>query len=154
MRKLMLLLAILMIGYLYAKQITGKVIAVQDGDTITVLKGKISYRIRLDGIDCPEKSQPYGNRAKQFTSDMVFGKKVKIIFLSKDRYGRYLGVVHAPNGMILNHKLLKAGLAWHYKQYNKEKLLSEMERTARSNGVGLWADKNPIPPWEFRRKKK
>lgn len=100
-----------MFSTLCAKQVTGKVISIQDGDTITVLKGKTSYRIRLDGIDCPEKNQAFGNKARQFTSDMVFGKEVLVKYQTKDRYGRYLGIVHAPGGKILNHELLKAGLA-------------------------------------------
>ncbi len=95
-----------------AADFTGHVVGVSDGDTITVLhKGK-GERIRLHGIDCPEKRQAFGNRAKQFTSNLVFAKTVTVQGVDRDRYGRTVGVVLLPDGRSLNHELVRAGLAW------------------------------------------
>lgn len=133
--------------------IKGKIIGVTDGDTVVMLtESNTQIKIRLDGIDCPESKQAFGQRAKQFTSDFCFGKKVTLISHGKDRYGRTLGLVVVGKDT-LNYEILKAGYGWHYKQYNKEKRLSEMELQARSNKLGLWIDKDPMAPWMFRRKK-
>ncbi len=123
---------------------------VSDGDTITVLhKGK-GERIRLHGIDCPEKRQAFGNRAKQFTSKLIFVKIVTVQVLDRDRYGRTVGVVLLPDGRSLNHELVRAGLAWMYRRYTDDQSLSELEEEARVARRGLWADPNPIPPWQWR----
>ena len=150
------LIALLLICFcpLAAKTISGKVTAVKDGDTIVVLKNRVTYTIRLDGIDCPEKKQAFGDKAKRFVSDKVFSRNVKVVYTKKDRYQRYLGTVYYGGGKNLNEDLLKAGLAWHYKQYNKDPILAKLEATARRNKTGLWADKNPVAPWNFRRIKK
>ncbi len=140
-------------NFLSGKEIRGQVVSIQDGDTITVLAGKTSYRIRLDGIDCPEKNQAFGNVARQFTSELAFGKQVKVTYEDKDRYGRYLGTVRLPDGRNLNRELLKAGLAWQYKD-DESPVLATLEFQARQARKGLWADKNPIPPWEFRRRQR
>ncbi len=135
-----------------AKNISGRVVKVSDGDTFVVLQNKREYKIRLDGVDCPEAKQAYGNKAKQFTSLQIFGKQVKVSYSQKDQYGRYLGKVYYNGGKNLNNELLKAGLAWHYKHYNHDKILAGLETAARKKRVGLWADRHPIPPWEFRRR--
>lgn len=134
-----------------ASAFTGKVVGVTDGDTVKVLVNKKEVKVRLDGIDCPEKGQDYGTRAKQFTSKLVFGKTGTVEDKGKDRYGRTLGVVTTQQGKILNELLLSNGLAWWYKQYapsNKE--YERLESNARKAKVGLWSAKNPIPPWEWR----
>ena len=128
----------------------GKVVGVSDGDTITVMHHGKGERIRLYGIDCPEKKQAFCKRAKQFTSNMVFGKIVEVRPVTTDRYGRTIGWVYV-NGNCLNEDLLKAGLAWHYKRYSSEKHLAEFEVEARRTRAGLWIDPNPISPWSFRR---
>lgn len=147
------LLAVLLLftTALFSVNITGKVISVQDGDTIEILNNKQTYRIRLNGIDCPEKKQDFGNRSKQFTSDQCFGLIVTAIVTDQDRYGRYIADIILPNGKVLNEELVKAGLAWHYKQYSKSNRLATLERDARENKRGLWSLINPIPPWEFRK---
>ena len=132
----------------------GKVVRVADGDTVTILVDETQHRIRLDGIDCPELKQAFGRKAKDFVSDLVFGETVKVVYEDTDFYGRILGVVYAPGGVNVNEELLKAGLAWHYKQYNKSEKLARLEDAARAAKKGLWADKNPMPPWEFRKSKK
>ncbi len=100
-----------------ATDFTGRVVGVADGDTITVLHNGKGERIRLHGIDCPEKRQAFGNRAKQFTSNLVFAKTVTVQAVDRDRYGRTVGVVLLPDGRSLNHELVRAGLAWMYRRY-------------------------------------
>ncbi len=102
------------------QEFTGKVVGVSDGDTITVLHNGKGERIRLHGIDCPEKRQAFGKRAKQFTSKLVFGKTVTVQFVDRDRYGRTVGVVLLPDGRSLNHELVRAGLAWMYRRYTND----------------------------------
>lgn len=132
----------------------GKVVKVADGDTITILNAKSEQiRIRLSGIDCPEKSQAYGQKAKEFTAKLCAGKQVKVIFQSKDRYGRVLGIV-IVDGINVNKELLRSGYAWHYKYFDKTKEYAELEAKARRKKIGLWQENNPIAPWEFRKIKK
>jgi micrococcal nuclease len=133
----------------------GKVIAVKDGDTIVVLrKGNIQETIRLAHIDCPEKKQPYGQKAKQFTSDYCFGKMVKIIETSRrDIGGRMIGLVIYKD-KCLNEALVSHGLAWHYKKFSKELSYDVLEQKARFSKIGLWQDTNPIAPWIWRKSKK
>jgi len=137
-----------------AATFTGAVISVLEGDTIEVLHNQRPERIRLNGIDCPEKGQAYGNKAKQFTSTLVYGKEVTIHVLRKDRHGRTVGDVVLLDGTNVSRELVKAGLAWWYRQYSKDESLGVLEEDARQAKRGLWADPNPIPPWEVRHPKK
>ena len=134
--------------------ITGKVIGISDGDTITILVNNEKIKIRLNGIDCPEKAQDFGNKAKEFTSTACFAKKVTVKSFGKDRYGRTLGDVILPNGINLNKELVRAGLAWHYKKYSTDTVLAHLEILAQQEKMGLWIQPNCIPPWEFRNIKK
>jgi len=136
------------------------VVAVADGDTVSVLRdGTTTVKIRLNGIDCPEKKQPFGTRAKQFTSDLAFGKTVKVKEKEKDRYGRTLGEVILPDGRSLNQELVRAGMAWWYRHYApKDKELEALEKEARAGKLGLWINTDtaapPVPPWAWRKEKK
>jgi endonuclease YncB( thermonuclease family) len=137
--------------------ITGKVVGVADGDTITVLDaGKRQHKVRLDGIDAPESSQDFGSRAKQSLSDLVFGKTVTVISSKKDRYGWTVGKVMLGDGKDINLEQLERGYAWFYRQYAKElsredaRAYEQAERAAREEKIGLWAGPSPIPPWEHR----
>jgi micrococcal nuclease len=137
---------------------SGKVAGITDGDTITVLHSKTlkDVKIRLYGIDTPEKAQAFGKKAKQFTSKMVYGKVVEVEVMDTDRYGRTVALV-AVNKQILNEELLKAGYAWVYYKYCHEIIChawADYQFAAKLDKRGLWADSNPIPPWEFRRKKR
>lgn len=130
----------------------GRVIKVADGDTITILTEDFSQiKVRLHGIDCPERKQDFGNKAKLFTSELAFGKVVTITDLDKDRYGRTIGIVGLPDGRILNRELLKAGLAWHYKKYDNAADWANLELEARKRKIGIWSMKNPVAPWEQRK---
>lgn len=132
-----------------AKDFTGKVIKVVDGDTLKVLHGE-TETVRLEGIDAPETSQPFGKQAKQFASTMVLGKEVTVKATGKDRYGRTLGVVFLRDGKNLNQELVRAGFAWVYRQYSHDKELLHLEAEARKAKRGLWRDPHPIAPWEYR----
>ena len=133
-------------------QTTAKVIAISDGDTITVLlDDKTSKKLRLAEVDCPERGQPFGKNAKQFTSDQIFGKQIKFIETDKDRYGRSIAKVYYDKEKYLSAELIKAGLGWWYFYYSKDKSLGEFEEQAKRNKIGLWQDKNAVSPWEYRK---
>lgn len=133
-------------------RISCQCIGVHDGDTITVLtKNKKQYKIRLAHIDCPEKGQPFGNRAREFTSDFCFGKVVNIAFEGKkDRNGRVIGEVFDSSDKNLNKELVKAGLAWHFKRYSNNEEYAALEIAARNQKIGLWSDPDSVAPWEWR----
>jgi endonuclease YncB( thermonuclease family) len=135
-----------------AQSLVGKVGGVIDGDTIDVLDDrKIVHRIRLAGIDAPEKAQPFGQIAKEHLSDIVFGKRVLVIGNKIDRYGRTVGKIEV-GGIDANLEQVKTGLAWHYKEYAREQLAEDRnkyasaETNARVNRTGLWRDNKQIPP--------
>jgi micrococcal nuclease len=130
---------------------TGEVVGIADGDTITVLKGKTPVKIRLYGIDCPERGQAFGKKARQFTSDRVFRKHVEIKPVDRDRYGRTVAWV-LVDGQNLCEELVGAGLAWHYKKYSSDQKLADLEARARKGRVGLWSDQGAVAPWEYRRR--
>lgn len=129
----------------------GRVVGVSDGDTIEVLRAGRAVRVRLHGIDCPESRQAYGTRAKQFTAQLVFGKTVAVQVHGTDQYGRILGEVILPDGRSLNRELVRNGYAWWYRRYSNDLVLQQLEQEARRERRGLWQDRNPVPPWEFRR---
>jgi len=145
-----IILAILVsVSIAQAKTITGKVVGVADGDTITVLQDRTQYKIRLYGIDTPERGQDFGNKAKQFISGMVFGKQVKVIQKDKDRYGRVVGMVYVGNTCV-NQEIVRAGLAWVYDYYCKDSVCPEwkqVEKQAQKARIGLWSQSDPVPPW-------
>ena len=137
----------------FPKTINGKVIRIKDGDTIEILYDDKPLTIRFAHVDCPEikESQPFGKVAKQFTSDLCFGQIVNVENDNQfDRYDRLIGVIINSKGDTVNLELVKAGLAWHYKQYSSDTLYSKTESVARQNKIGLWADLNPIAPWDWR----
>ncbi len=131
-----------------------KVVGVKDGDTIVLLQNGQTVTVRLYGVDTPEKAQDYGQKAKQFTSDLVFGKNVQLIVHNKDRYGRTVGTIMLPDGRSLNEELVRNGFAWHYKAYSNDKNLANLEADARRFKRGLWQDENPVAPWNYRKNKR
>lgn len=137
-----------------AGELRGKVVNVTDGDTITVLDAEqAQHKIRLQGIDAPEKKQAFGSRSKELLTEKVAGHEVVIEWKEKDRYGRILGEVMLGRRHI-NLEMVQEGMAWHYVRYSKSKELDRAEQEARHAGRGLWADKDPVPPWEFRKEAK
>ncbi len=143
----------------HAETITGRVVGVADGDTITVLDAdKVQHKIRLSGIDAPEKKQAFGNRSKESLSDLAFDKTVNVETSKRDKYGRQIGKV-LVNGRDVNLVQVERGMAWFYRQYQREqspndqRLYEAAEDAAKAEKQGLWHDADPVAPWEFRRNK-
>ncbi|MDX1828751.1 MAG: thermonuclease family protein [Lutibacter sp.] len=135
----------------YPEDFTAKVIGVKDGDTIEVLFNKVPIVIRLEHIDCPERKQPFGKKAKQFVSDYIFGKTVNVISNGKkDRWGRLIAVIKFE-GKNINKELVKNGLAMHFKKYSKDNSYNLLEQKAKSDKIGIWSQQNVIAPWIFRK---
>lgn len=155
MYRFILLFFIVLNCYSQKQILTGKVVAITDGDTFKLLtKDSTLIKVRVANIDCPERRQPFSAKAKEFTSEAIFGKNIKLKYLKKDRYGRFICNVIYNDSLNLSHELVKYGLAWHYVKYSKDKNLQTIEDEARADKVGLWQDKNAIPPWEWRSNKK
>ena len=134
-----------------ADRISGRVVGVTDGDTIRLLVGRREERIRLHGIDAPEKGQPWGDQAKRNLSAGVYDRDVVVEVRERDRYGRLVGVVwigREDAGLAQ----VRAGLAWAYVEYSREYLTPQQE--AQRRRVGLWGDPGPVAPWEWRRAKR
>lgn len=152
---LIFVLAFMLVGYTKAPQggpegmsVTGYVISVLDGDTIK-LDTQGNVRIRLAGIDAPEKSQPYGLESKNYLASLIGSRTVTVIISDTDRYGRYIGTI-IYDGMDINAEMLRAGYAWHYKHYSRSPEYASLEKAAREQRLGLWADDNPTAPWKYR----
>jgi endonuclease YncB( thermonuclease family) len=150
----------------HAAELFGTVVAVADGDTVTLLDAsRQQHRIRLSGIDAPERRQAYGERSKQHLAAIVFQKRARVVWDKRDRYGRIVGRVFAaecergdcPYSVDAGVEQIRAGLAWHYKQYQRDQTPLEraryaaLEEEARARGEGLWKDSQPVAPWNFRR---
>lgn len=153
------LLLIALLSFIFISQvvgqpiISGRVVGISDGDTITVLQDKTQYKIRLYGIDTPESGQDFGQKAKKKISDLVFGKDVRVVFDTTDRYGRTVGTVFVDS-ICVNEQLIRDGYAWVYRTYCDKPVCREwinLESQAQKNKAGLWSHSKPIPPWQFRK---
>lgn len=131
---------------------TGRVVAVADGDTITVLRDREQVRVRLTEIDAPEKAQAFGNRSRQSLSDLCFSKTATLETKGRDRYGRTLARVRCE-GIDANAVQVQRGMAWVYDNYVTDRSLYAAQTEAKAAKRGLWADRAPVPPWEWRRVK-
>jgi len=139
-------------GLAQAEEFTGKVVGLSDGDTLSVLRDGKAVKVRLYGVDTPEKKQAFGTQARKFTGDLVFQQVVTVQIRATDRYGRLVGEVLLPDGRSLNQLLVQAGMAWWYQPYaRKELLLAQLEAEARAAKRGLWADPSPVAPWQWRK---
>jgi micrococcal nuclease len=131
-------------------QIKGKVIAVHDGDTFTLLTDDSNtIKVRLHAVDCPELKQDYGDSAKIFTTNMILDKHVEVERIVLDKYRRTVGLVYIDS-VILNEELIKAGLAWHYLKYDKNARLDRIQELAVKQKLGLWKLAIPVAPWDYR----
>jgi len=153
----------------FAAILEGRVVGVTDGDTVTVLDAdRQQHKIRLGGIDAPEKAQPFGQRSKENLSDMVFGKDVRVEWKKRDKYKRIVGKVWVqpescptcPMTLDAGHAQITVGLAWWYRKYAREQspwdrgAYEFSEQEARTKRVGLWSEPDPLPPWEWRKSSK
>jgi endonuclease YncB( thermonuclease family) len=140
-----------------ADTLTGRVVGVSDGDTLTVLDDhRKQHKVRLSGIDSPEKKQPFGQVCKQSLSDLTYDRVVRVEWDKLDRWGRVIGRV-VVDGQDVNLVQIRRGCGWHYKKYQNEQPLEDRlaynaaEATARTSRVGLWASNEPMPPWDWRK---
>ncbi|ENZ8266645.1 thermonuclease family protein [Escherichia coli] len=145
----------------FANNLVGKVTRVIDGDTIEVktlpekiLVYEIPIRVRLINIDAPEKKQPFGRWSTNQLKALLAGQSVTVSYTQTDRYGRVLGRVVTANGTEANRQQVLKGAAWVYDRYNTDNSLPALQREAQTQKRGLWADSNPVPPWEWRHKNK
>ncbi len=153
MQRIITILLLALACTAHAETITGWVVGVADGDTITVLDAnKVQHKIRLSGIDAPEKKQAFGNRSKESLSDLAFDKTVNVETEKRDRYGRQIGKV-LVNGRDVNLAQVERGMAWFYRQYQREqspndrRLYEAAEDAAKADKRGLWRDADPVSPW-------
>ena len=140
-----------------AETLRGKVVKVSDGDTFTLLvAGNQQVKVRLHGIDAPEKrgSQPFSQKSKEKLSELIAGKTVSVEVNNYDRYGRALGIVSTDTHSDVNLEMIKCGMAWHYAHYDKTPAYIQAQKNAKAKRLGLWGDKNPINPYEWRKQKK
>ena len=159
--RILLLTALLLFANATAADtLLGRVVGVTDGDTVTVLDAtNTQYKIRLMGIDAPEKKMPFGQKSKEYLSDLVFNKQVEVEYSKRDKYGRTVGKI-LVEGVDANLEQVKAGLAWHYKQYQREQspddqlAYAQAEEQARAEMRGLWYDADPTPPWDWRKQQR
>lgn len=157
---LTLVLTIALPPAVLAEVLVARVVGISDGDTIAVLDStNTQYKVRLSGIDAPEKAQAFGNKSKQSLSDMVYDREVTVFWDKEDRYKRLVGKVMI-NSVDVNLQQLNKGLAWHYKKYQSEQPVSDRrvyadaEDNARRSRVGLWVEPTAIAPWDWRKLKK
>ena len=133
-----------------SSDLVGRVVKVSDGDTITVLDAsKAQHKIRLQGIDAPEKSQAYGDAAQRYLAGLVAGQEVRVAWNKRDKYNRILGTVYIKRTEV-NLAILRAGYAWHYKKFDSTPAYAQAESEARAARRGLWAGLDPIPPEQVR----
>ncbi|WP_462265957.1 thermonuclease family protein [Mucilaginibacter sp.] len=160
MIKKLLLLTVLLLGFLASCETNTdkslyKVIKIKDGDTIEILSSDNQpIAVRLAEIDCPEKTQAFGQKAKQFTAELCFGKRVRISNGTRDRYGRTVAEVTLEDGTNVNRELVKNGYAWQYTAYSKSAELAELQEEAKAQHLGLWSASRPTPPWLYRKHKR
>ena len=155
---LVIVLALLFCTPTFAATFTGQEVAITDGDTITVFVSGQQVKVRLYGIDAPERKQPFGVRSRQYLSDLCFQKKARVDDLGRDRYGRVVGRVVCA-GKDTSVEMIRAGMAWVFdgnadSHVMYRRYLYRLEDSARTDRRGLWADQKPIPPWRKRKRLK
>ena len=157
LRRLLLLAIFLWPLSATAVEWVGTIVGIADGDTLTLLDGgKATHRIRIDGIDAPERTQPYGQRARQSLADLAHGRSARAECLKSDRYGRAVCRV-LVDGVDVGLEQVRRGLAWHYTKYAHEQSpqarvdYAQAEQQARAARAGLWTFTAPTPPWDYRR---
>jgi len=140
-----------------ADTLTGRVVGIADGDTLTLLDAtNTQHKIRLSGIDSPEKGQPFGGHCRKSLSDLAYDRQAGVESNKLDRWGRVIGKV-LVNGQDVNLEQVRRGCGWHYKKYQNEQILDDRlsynaaEESARASRVGLWNDNEPMPPWDWRK---
>lgn len=138
-----------------AKEVSGKVVSVIDGDTYDLLTAQQhKYRVRMEGIDAPERGMRFYKESKGYLTSLCLGRQVKLRWTKSDRSKRLIAFTYLSDGRELSHEMIKAGWAWHFTKYNKDADLAALQRTARLRRLGLWTDANPIAPWDYRKSRR
>lgn len=158
MKFLILVFALFLSSFVQASELHGKVVGITDGDTVTIVdESRQQYKIRLAGIDAPEKKQPFGNASKKSLSDFIYNKSIIVETTKNDRYGRVVGKI-LLDGQDINKLQIERGMAWFYRKYQNELVLDDRlaylhaEQNAKANNLGVWSDSNPLAPWEYRKR--
>lgn len=137
----------------FAQKFQVKVVRISDGDTFVGLnRDNLQIKFRIWGIDAPEKKQAYGTKSKEYLSSLIYGKNIYVDVQKQDGWGRYIAYVYTPDNKDVSLEMIKAGMAWHYTQYDSSVLYRDAESVARKSKKGLWSDPHCIAPWEFRKK--
>lgn len=150
--KVWLWLGFILITNVFPKSISGKVVAITDGDTFVLLdSNKVQHKVRLAGIDAPEKTQDFGMQAKLYLSNSIFGKTIKVEYNAQDKYQRILGVVQLDS-KVVNEEIIEKGLAWAYLKYldNTNQHYKTLMETAQNLRIGLWSIPNAVATWDYR----
>ena len=139
----------------YQSEGWGRVVSIIDGDTYDLLleNGK-SVRIRMHGIDAPERGMPYNKVSKEYLGKLCANARIRYVREDTDRYGRMVAKGYLEDGRNLEQEMVRAGMAWHYTRYSSDKKLASLEKDAREKRRGLWQDSNPVAPWEYRKMKR
>jgi micrococcal nuclease len=132
---------------------SGLVTHIVDGDTYDIILAGQKTRIRMDGIDAPERGMDFYKQAKNYLGELCENNEIRVEITDTDRYGRSIAKSYLPDGRELGHEMVKAGMAWHYKKYSNDEVLAQLEHDAQKAGVGLWSLNNPEAPWEHRKRK-
>ena len=136
----------------FEEKLSGKVISIIDGDTYDILLDRNeTARVRMEGIDAPERGMPFYKVSKNYLAELCFNKYVTLQITGKDSYNRLLAFSFLEDRTELSHLMISAGLAWHFKKYNSDADLANLEIEARKSKRGIWIDENPMPPWENRK---
>jgi endonuclease YncB( thermonuclease family) len=127
---------------------TGQVVGIIDGDTYDILlNDHKTVRIRMEGIDAPERGMPFYKKSKMYLSELCFGKTVRLEIRDIDKYGRKVAFGYLEDGLELSHEMIKSGFAWHFKKYNSDEDLANLESQAKKAKIGIWSIENLMPPW-------
>lgn len=134
--------------------LSGNVVKIIDGDTFDIVLNGKQTRVRMFGIDAPERGMDYFKVAKEYLGELCMNQVIRIEVMNTDRYGRIVAKSFLPDGRELGTEMIRAGMAWHFKRYSDDELLAQLETTARENRIGLWQSNNPTAPWNYRKRKK
>ncbi len=149
---LKLFLPLLFLTSLTYSQVVGTVVSITDGDTFVFYskESNAQIKVRLHGIDAPEKKQSFGNVSKNYLAELIFQKQVTVTIRNLDKYGRSIGIVFV-DGLNVNEKMLEMGMAWHFLKYDNNPLWDNIQNQAIASKIGLWKEDNPTPPWVWRK---
>lgn len=150
LRLWLILLGLLASTATHSKEFYAPVVAVLDGDTVLIKRTKGIAKVRLAGIDAPEKAQPFGETSKRSLANLVAGKQIKIVSVAVDQYGRIVGKINVDD-LDVNAEQIRLGMAWEYSRFHNNAALLALQEEAKSVPRGLWAMSQPTPPWEWRK---